>query len=61
MKHKYGNMPNNSKGNRSSKLSDAGPGGTNQGATGGLRKENPQRADVTAKPTTTNRYPNGLS
>ena len=39
----------------------AGPGGTNRGKSGGLRKEDSQRADVMKKPSTTNRYPNGLS
>lgn len=36
-------------------------GGTNQGASSGLKKENPQRSDVTATPSNRNPYPNGIS
>ena len=35
--------------------------GTNKGASGGLKKSDEMRADVTKSPTTTNRYPRGLA
>lgn len=59
MKHKY-SMPNSAKSGKHSDT-DSGAMGSNKGATGGLRKEDAQRADVMKKPTTTNRYPDGLA
>ncbi len=58
-----GNMPNNSKSNRSGKLSDTDSGsmGSNKGATGGLSKKSDMRADVVKTPNTKNMYPNGLA
>ena len=58
-----GNMPNNSKSNRSGKLSDTDSGskGSNKGATGGLTKSNEMRSDVTKTPNTKNMYPDGLA
>lgn len=58
-KGKYGRMPN--EGKKGGDMGGSGKAGSNHGKTGGLRKENSQRADVMKKPTTTNRYPNGLS
>ena len=62
-KDKYGNMPNNSSGNRSGRMSDtdSGKGGSNHGATGGLKKSSEMRSDVTKTPTTKTMYPNGLA
>lgn len=57
---KNSRMPN-SKGGTKHSDTDSGAMGSNKGATGGLKKSNEMRADVTKKPTTTNRYPNGLA
>lgn len=58
-----GNMPNNSKSNRSNKLSDTDSGsmGSNKGATGGLVKSDEMRSDVTSKPSSKNPYPDGMA
>ena len=63
MTSKTGGMPNNanSNGGKNQSDTDSGKGGSNQGASGGLRKSNDQRADVTKSPTTDNRFPNGLA
>lgn len=62
-KDNYGNMPNNSKKNRSGTLSDtdSGAGGSNKGASTGLKKSNEMRADVTKQPSNKNQFPNGLA
>ena len=56
---KYGShskMPNEGKAK-----GGGGMKGTNTGATGGLQKKTDLRADVTKKPTTTNRFPEGMA
>lgn len=54
---KYGGskMPNSGKGHAPKKS------GTNTGKTGGLKKSNEMRSDVTATPSHKNMYPNGLA
>lgn len=61
MKEQNARMPNKGAGGGRHSDTDSGAGGANHGATGGLKKENPQRADVTRTPSTTNRYPRGLA
>ena len=59
MKH-YG-MPNSGKGGGKHSDTDSGAGGSNKGATGGLKKSSEMRSDTTKTPDTTNRYPNGMA
>ena len=55
-------MPNSGKSSGANRSdTDSGSMGSNKGATGGLKKSDEMRADVTKKPTTTNRYPHGLA
>lgn len=62
MKDKNANMPNNAPKNRSAGGdADSGSMGSNHGATGGLKKSNEMRADVTKTPNTKNMYPKGLA
>jgi hypothetical protein len=62
MDDKYGNMPNNSKkGSTQHSDTDSGKMGSNHGATGGLKKSNDMRADVTKTPDNKNPYPRGLA
>lgn len=53
-------MPN-AKGSTKHSDTDSGSMGSNHGATGGLKKSDSMRADVVAKPSTPNPYPNGLA
>lgn len=59
MKEQNARMPNKSNAKYSD--TDSGSRGANHGATGGLKKSNEMRSDVTKTPDTTNRYPRGLS
>ena len=64
MAHKYGSnsMPNSGKASGANRSdTDSGSMGSNKGATGGLNMSSEMRADVTKKPTTTNRFPKGLA
>ena len=58
---KGGRMPNSSKGRTRHSDTDSGSMGSNHGATGGLRREAGTNQGATKKPTTTNRFPNGLA
>lgn len=51
-------MPNSGKGSMSG---GGGMSGSNTGKSGGLKVSNEMRSDTTKKPTTKNRYPNGLA
>ena len=50
-------MPNSGKSSHGA----SAKGGANKGASTGLRQENKIRADTTAQPSNTNRYPNGMA
>ena len=55
----HGKMPN--EGGKGAKPGTPHGGRTNSGKTGGLRMEAGTNQGATKTPTTTNRYPNGLS
>ncbi len=53
-------MPNKGK-KGSGNMGGSGPAGSNHGKSTGLRMEKGTNQGATKKPTTTNRYPNGMS
>jgi len=58
MKGKASKMPNSGS---KSHAAGSGKSGSNTGKTGGLKKSNEMRSDVTKTPSSPNHFPNGLA